>query len=119
MATLARVPGEARKPQDETSLASRVLHWPTIGLGIAGITVLMVAARIYQLLFAWTKGLDAFSPEFQTYWWNVVLAEWGCEVVGAALLWGWLWKTRDQAVDTLTPEVELKRYFNLVMWLMA
>jgi len=100
-------------------LARRVLNLTHIWMGLAGITVVMVAARIYQLLFAWTKGLDSFSPEFQTYWWNLLLTEWGLEVAGAALLWGWLWKTRDREVDKLAPEVELKRYFNLVMWLMA
>jgi methane/ammonia monooxygenase subunit C len=119
MATVARATVEARTQPVEAPLARRVLHLTHIWLGLAGITVLMVAARIYQLLFAWTKGLDSFSPEFQTYWWNLLLAEWGLEVLAAALLWGWLWKTRDREVDKLAPETELKRYFNLVMWLMA
>src|SRR5215510_1415902 len=119
MATLARATAGVRTQRGELPLARRVLNLSSVWLGLAGITVVMVAARIYQLLFAWTKGLDSFSPEFQTYWWNLLLAEWGFEVAGAALLWGWLWQTRDRAVDQLAPEVELKRYFNLVMWLMA
>jgi methane/ammonia monooxygenase subunit C len=119
MATIASATAEARIKRGEAPLARSVLNLTYIGIGLAGITALMVAARIYQLLFAWTKGLDSFSPEFQTYWWNLVLAEWVLEGTAAALLWGWLWKTQDRAVDTLTPEVELRRYFNLVMWLMA
>src|ERR1051325_2145756 len=114
MTTIASTTTGARIKPGEKPLARRVLNLTNIGLGLAGITVMMVAARIYQLLFAWTKGLDSFSPEFQTYWWNLVLAEWGCEVVSAALLWGWLWKTRDQDVNKLGPEAELQRYFNLV-----
>src|SRR6266850_466064 len=119
MATLARATAGVRTKRGEAPLAQRVLNLTPIGMGVAGIIAVMVAARIYQLLFAWTKGLDSFSPEFQTYWWNLVLAEWGLEVVAATLLWGWLWKTRDREVDKLAPEAELKRYFNLVMWLMA
>ena len=119
MATIASAPVGVRPNQIEAPLRRRVLNLTNIGMGLLGITVLMVAARIYQLLFAWAKGLDSFSPEFQTYWWNLVLAEWALEGSAAALLWGWMWKTRDRAVDTLAPEVELKRYFNLVMWLMA
>ena len=119
MATLARATAGVRTQRGEVPLARRVLNLTNIWMGLAGITVVMVAARIYQLLFAWTKGLDSFSPEFQTYWWNLVLAEWGLEGVAAALLWGWLWQTRDRTVDKLAPEVELKRYFNLIMWLMA
>ena len=79
-------------------MAHSVPNLTHIGRGLAGITTVMVTARIYQLLFAWTKGLDSFSPEFQTYWWNLVLAEWGLEGVAAALLWGWLWKTRDRGL---------------------
>ncbi len=119
MATIANAPAAARTQHGGIPLAYSGPNLTHIGLGLAGITTIMVAARIYQLLFAWTKGLDSFSPEFQTYWWNLVLAEWGLEVIAAALLWGWLWKTRDRAVDMVSPAVELKRYFNLVMWLMA
>jgi len=119
MATIASAPVGARTQRGSGELARSVPNLTYIALGLAGITTIMIAARIYQLLFAWTKGLDSFSPEFQTYWWNLVLAEWVLEGVAATLLWGWLWKTRDRAVDTLAPAVELKRYFNLVMWLMA
>ena len=119
MATIASAPAGARTQRGSGELARSVPNLTYIALGLVAITTVMVAARIYQLLFAWTKGLDSFSPEFQTYWWNLVLAEWGLEVIAAALLWGWLWKTRDRAVDMVSPAVELKRYFNLVMWLMA
>ena len=80
MATIASAPVGVRTKRVEAPLARRVLNLTNIGMGLVGITVLMVAARIYQLLFAWTKGLDSFSPEFQTYWWNLVLAEWALEV---------------------------------------
>ena len=75
MATLARATAGVRTQRAEAPLARRVLHLTNIGLGLAGITGVMVAARIYQLLFAWTKGLDSFSPEFQTYWWNLLLTD--------------------------------------------
>jgi methane/ammonia monooxygenase subunit C len=120
MATVARSTAAARTEQAEVPLARRVLNLSSIWMGLAGITVVMAAARVYQQLFAFSKGVDSFSPEFQTYWQNLLYAEWGLEIVGAALLWGWLWKTRDRELDKgLAPEVELKRYFNTVMWLMA
>jgi methane/ammonia monooxygenase subunit C len=90
-----------------------------IWIGLATILVVMASLRIYQQLFAFTKGIDSFSPEFRTYWWNLLLAEWALEITSATLLWGWIWKTRDRAVDKVTPQLELKRYFNLLMWLMA
>ncbi|HJY84128.1 MAG TPA: bacterial ammonia monooxygenase, subunit AmoC [Candidatus Binatia bacterium] len=119
MATVASATAGARTNRVEVPLAQRVLNVTNIWMGLAGITVVMVAARIYQQLFAFSKGVDSFSPEFRTYWWNLLLTEWGLEVIAAALLWGWLWKTRDRELDKLAPEVELKRYFNTVMWLMA
>lgn len=118
MATAAKsIAGERT---EGAPLAQRVLNLTNIWLGLAGITVAMVAARLYQQVFAWSKGLDSFSPEFRAYWWNLLLAEWALEGIAAALLWGWLWKTRDRELDKgLAPQVELKRYFNLVMWVMA
>lgn len=88
-----------------------------IGLGV--ITLVMASLRTYQQFFAFSTGVDSFSPEFRTYWWNLLLAEWAFEGISATLLWGWIWKTRDRALDKVTPQVELKRWFNLLMWIMA
>ena len=75
MATIASAPAGARTKRGGVQLAHSVPNLAYIGMGLVAITTVMVAARIYQLLFAWTKGLDSFSPEFQTYWWNLVLSE--------------------------------------------
>ncbi len=82
-----------------------------------GIFALMMAWRLYQQLFAWDKGMDAFEPEFQTYWMNLLYAQWIIEFVLASALWGYILKTRDKNVFTLSPDVELKRHFTLFIWL--
>ncbi|MBL4743035.1 MAG: methane monooxygenase/ammonia monooxygenase subunit C [Cycloclasticus sp.] len=84
-----------------------------------GITALMVAWRVYQQLFAWDKGMDSFEPEFQTYWMNLLYAQWIIEFILATTIWSYLLKTRDKNVFNLSPAVELRRYFTLFLWLLS
>jgi len=44
-----------------------VLNVTNIWMGLAGITVVMVAARIYQQLFAFSKGVDSSNSRSRTW----------------------------------------------------
>ena len=81
------------------------------------VLTLMIAWRVYQQLFAWDMGMDSFEPEFQTYWMNLLYGQWILEFVLAAVIWGYLLKTRDKDVFNITPQEELKRTFTLLAWL--
>lgn len=64
-------------------------------LVIAGYTVLYLSVRWYEEIYGWSAGLDAFAPEFETYWMNLFYTEIALEIITSALLWGWLWRSRD------------------------
>lgn len=81
------------------------------------VLAVMMAWRVYQQLFAWDMGMDSFEPEFQTYWMNLLYGQWIVEFVLAAVIWGYLLKTRDKDVFNITPQEELKRMFTLLAWL--
>ena len=81
------------------------------------VLAVMMAWRVYQQLFAWDMGMDSFEPEFQTYWMNLLYGQWILEFVLAAVIWGYLLKTRDKDVFNITPQEELKRMFTLLAWL--
>jgi methane/ammonia monooxygenase subunit C len=85
---------------------------------MAVTSVIFVSIRLFQQAFAWTAGLDSTSPEFGTHWMRLLYAEIAAEGILAVSLWGWLWKTRDQNLEALKPEVELRRYFTFISWLM-
>lgn len=89
-------------------------HWL---FGVAFITLMYVAVRIYEQVFAWTKGLDSFSMEFQTYWMSLFYAEVAVGAIAAFGIWGYLWKTRDRHLDQLEPMEEIRRHFKLLVWL--
>ncbi|MEW5058320.1 methane monooxygenase/ammonia monooxygenase subunit C [Cycloclasticus sp. 46_83_sub15_T18] len=79
----------------------------------------MVAWRVYQQVFAWEKGLDSFEAEFDVYWMNLLYTQWILEFTAAAVVWGYLIKTRDKDVFNITPQEELQRHFTLIAWLFA
>ena len=90
-----------------------------MGLALVVLSVIYVAYRIYQQYAGWKFGLDATAPEFETYWLSLFKIElpvlYGAVAVNAA----YLFLTRDRHVLTVSPEVELRRYFTFVMWLLV
>jgi methane/ammonia monooxygenase subunit C len=82
--------------------------------GVIVITVLAVSARLYQQVYAWTAGLDSTSPEFQTYWMNMLYAIFVFEGLAAASLWGYVWFSRPKTLENLEPREELRRLGVLV-----
>ncbi|TAN48354.1 MAG: methane monooxygenase/ammonia monooxygenase subunit C, partial [Methylococcaceae bacterium] len=68
--------------------------WLAFALGI--YTVFYMWVRWYEGVYGWSAGLDAFAPEFETYWMNFLYIEIVLEIVTASILWGYLWKSRDR-----------------------
>lgn len=83
------------------------------------LTVFYLIVRVYQQQMSWKYGLDFFDPNYQTYWMSILYTELPTWAISATLLWGYLWKSRDRALDRLSPQEELKRYWSLAMWLMV
>lgn len=73
--------------------------------------------RWYEGVYGWSAGLDSFAPEFEIYWMNFLYTEIILEVVTASVLWGYIWKTRDRNVMSITPREELRRHFTHWTWL--
>ncbi|HWP01461.1 MAG TPA: bacterial ammonia monooxygenase, subunit AmoC [Methylococcus sp.] len=86
----------------------------------AGISVYIIFyawVRWYEGVYGWSARLDAFAPEFETYWMNFLYTQIVVELIVAALLWGYLWKTRDRNLAALAPRENLRRNFTHLIWL--
>lgn len=86
--------------------ATPVFRSRNLVLVLLGYSAGYLAARWYQGAYGWTAGLDAYAPEFEVYWMRLLYAELVLEAVAAALLWGWLWRSRDR---------RLERYWRLLL----
>ncbi|CAL1239722.1 bacterial ammonia monooxygenase, subunit AmoC [Candidatus Methylocalor cossyra] len=75
--------------------------------------------RWYEGVYGWSAGLDAFAPEFETYWMNFLYTQIVVEIIVASILWGYLWKTRDRNLAAITPREELRRSMTHLIWLTA
>ncbi len=82
-------------------------------------TVLYAWVRWYEGVYGWSAGLDSFAPEFETYWMNFLYTEIVVEVLVAAALWGYLWRSRPRDLDRVTPREELRRNLTHFIWLVA
>lgn len=88
-------------------------------LAMLGILVLMVCFRTYQQMFAFTAGLDSTAPEFDTYWMTLMKVEVVAILSLYVVVWSYLWFTRDRHLDQLPVRDEIKRYFNLVLFILV
>ena len=93
--------------------------WKSAGIAIGALIVFDVLINVYERLYAFSKGLDYTSADYETYWMGMLFAELVLEAVTAAGLWGWLWMTRDRALDRLSPAEELKRYWALGLFVVT
>lgn len=87
--------------------------WRNSGLVLFFILILFGVYRYYQHATSFTVGLDYFEPEFQTYWMNLLYAQLVIELIVFVSMVGYLIVTRDRNVMSITPQEELKRYYNL------
>lgn len=88
-------------------------------IGIMILTSLVAGARIYQGLYGFEYGLDSMSEDFQTYWMTLVK---GMLIVFFSFnvcLWTYLWVTREKDMANVSPNTALKRYINLVLWILS
>ncbi|MDD2677088.1 MAG: methane monooxygenase/ammonia monooxygenase subunit C [Methylacidiphilaceae bacterium] len=93
--------------------------WKRAGIAIGALIVFDVLINVYERLYGFSKGLDCSSPEYGSYWMVMLLAELFLEAITAASLWGWLWISRDRALERLAPAEELKRYWALGLFLLS
>jgi len=96
-----------------------VVKWGTYFKVIAGISVGFFLYRLYLQKYAFSVGLDAFEPEFAVYWMRMFYAQIGVATITLLGVVTYLWRTRELSMDTVTPEVELSRYFKWITWLAA
>jgi len=94
-----------------------LLNKKNMFLGAALYVVFYGWVRWYEGIYGWSAGLDSFAPEFETYWMNFLYIEMVLEIVVASVLWGYIWKTRDRKVMSITPREELIRHFTHWVWL--
>jgi methane/ammonia monooxygenase subunit C len=110
-----------RATKDATRLATKDKY---LNLGVTlsvmgGLAMIYLAARVYQQVFAWSAGMDSTNPLFDTYWMTLLYTELSVLAVAAVVVWSYLWFSRDRHLDTIEPKAELKRYFNLVSWILC
>ena len=87
--------------------------------GIMLVAGLVAGARIYQGLYGFEYGLDSMSQGFQDYWMTLVKAELIGIFAFNIVVWSYLWFTRERDMDNVPPQLELKRYINLVLWILS
>ncbi len=110
-----------RATRDATRLASKDKY---LNLGVTlsvmgGLAMIYLAARVYQQVFAWSAGMDSTNPLFDTYWMTLLYTELSVLAIAAVVVWSYLWFSRDRHLDLIEPKTELKRYFNLVAWILC
>lgn len=111
-------------PVNESAVAQRpaagdveeeALHIPWRGYLLLALVVAAFVAFLkwYQHSFAWSVGLDSWSPEFQAFW----MTWWYTEVIVIPVLGAvgiaYLWFSRDRAIENLAPRTELMRYYSV------
>jgi methane/ammonia monooxygenase subunit C len=108
-ATIETVKAEAKE--------SSLLNKKAMLFGASLYIVFYGWVRWYEGVYGWSAGLDSFAPEFETYWMNFLYIEMVLEVLTASILWGYIWKSRDRKVMSITPREELRRHFTHWIWL--
>jgi methane/ammonia monooxygenase subunit C len=97
----------------------RFVNWGVYLNIILGISIIYAATRVYMHEFAYSVGLDYFEPEFAVYWMPLLYSQLIIEAVALVGMCSYLWVTRDKDVASLTPRVELQRYFSFIAWLVG
>ncbi len=93
--------------------------WPWMALGLVSLAVLYGFAIWFQQSFGHLYGMDAHAPEFDTYFMTFLYTELTLEPIVGILLWSYLWFTREDSLEGMSAEEEVRRYFSYVMWLVV
>ena len=73
--------------------------------------------RLLPKFEGWNKGLDAITPEFETYWMNFLYIEFVLEVSAIGIITGFLWKSRDRRLAEISTREEVRRTLVHFIWL--
>jgi len=109
----------ATKDAAQPVAKEKYLNLGTTLMVLGGLGLIYLAARLYQQAFAWSAGMDSTNPLFDVYWMRLLYTELTVLAVAAAVVWSYLWLTRDRHLDDLQPRVELKRYFTMIAWILC
>ncbi|HIN90266.1 MAG TPA: methane monooxygenase/ammonia monooxygenase subunit C, partial [Porticoccaceae bacterium] len=93
--------------------------WPWLALGMVFLAVLYGFAIWFQQSFGHAYGMDAHAPEFDTYFMTFLYTELTLEPLVAIALWGYLWFSREESLEGMSAQEEVRRYFSYVMWLIV
>ncbi|MBA2594930.1 MAG: hypothetical protein H0U97_22865, partial [Gammaproteobacteria bacterium] len=66
---------EAITGRDAAGESHSYLNHRNLWLMIGGYTFFNLFVRWYEEVYGWSAGLDAFAPEFKTYWMNWLYIE--------------------------------------------
>jgi methane/ammonia monooxygenase subunit C len=110
-----------RGTKDATDHATKdkYLNLSATLLVMGGLAMIYMAARVYQQMFAWSAGMDSTNPLFDTYWMNLLYTELAVLAIAAAVVWSYLWFSRDRHLNMIEAKTELKRYFTLIAWILC
>ena len=107
------------RPGEVAGETRSYLNTTNLWLMVAGYTFFNFFVRWYEEVYGWSAGLDAFAPEFKTYWMNWLYIESVCWIVFFCYIGASLWKTRTRDMDALTSTEILERHFHHLVWLVA
>ena len=114
--------GKHRANNMEKKSENVIYKYGNFGLFMIGIVVvgaLVLAARIYQEVYGFSAGLDSMSEDFQKYWMTLVKAELIVIFAVNIVIWAYLWMTRERDMENVPHSLQLKRYINLVLWILS
>ena len=102
----------ASMPRHAELAPPRVPWGFALGVGLAALLA-MTLIKWYQHAYSWTVGLDAWAPEFQSYWMTIFYTEIILLPLLGAVAAAALWFTRDRDIHRLAPQQELRRYYSM------
>jgi methane/ammonia monooxygenase subunit C len=97
----------------------QIIDLRPLAVALISLTGFVFLLRFYEQLYAWTDGLDSFSPEFQTHWTSLLNGAFLTSGVSFTWLMAYLWKTRDRDLNAITHTLELQRLGYLIQWLLV
>lgn len=99
--------------------AERIMDLKPLLIGVGALMAFVAMLRLYEQIFAWSDGLDSFSPEYQLYWMSMLQFAILASCLGAAGVVGFMWRTRDRDLANLAASTEMRRLIYLVQWLVV
>ncbi len=99
--------------------AERILDTKPLLIGVGALMLFVAILRLYEQFFAWSVGLDSFSPEFQLYWMGLLQFAILASSLSAVGVVGFMWRTRDRDLANLAASTEMRRLIYLVQWLLV